>query len=302
MGTIPTLWVVVTLVFLGLHLAPGDPALMLLSESNATAAQIAERRTELGLDDALANQYLRYLWRLLHGDLGRSLFTGRSVTETILEQLPATLRLAGAAMVVATIGGLGLGLLAAAKRGTWVDIGVTGLATMGISAPVFWTGLLAMWLFALVLDWFPATGQGRLEYLVLPASVLGFSSAGAVARVTRGSLVDIMRRPYILVARSRGIPPPAILLRHVLKVALLPVITVIGLQFGFLIGGTVVTETIFARQGLGRLVVDAILRQDLPVVMGTVLLGVIGYLAVNLAADLLYGVLDPRVRTHLRER
>jgi len=285
-------------VFLALHLAPGDPAQMLLSESNATAAQIAERRTELGLDDALPSQYIRYLWRLLHGDLGRSLFTGRSVTATILEQLPATLRLAGAAMVVATAVGLGMGLLAAAKRGTWIDLVVTGLATIGISAPVFWTGLLAMWLFALVLDWFPATGQGGWEFLVLPASVLGFSSAGAVARVTRGSMVDIIQRPYILVARSRGLPPPAILLRHVFRVALLPVITVIGLQFGFLIGGTVVTETIFARQGLGRLVVDAILRKDLPVVMGTVLLGVIGYLAVNLVADLLSGALDPRVRTY----
>jgi len=197
-------------------------------------------------------------------------------------------------MVVATAVGLGMGLLAAAKRGTWIDLVVTGLATIGISAPVFWTGLLAMWLFALVLDWFPATGQGGWEFLVLPASVLGFSSAGAVARVTRGSMVDIMHRRYILVARSRGLPPPAILLRHVFRVALLPVITVIGLQFGF--------ETIFARQGLGRLVVDAILRKDLPVVMGTVLLGVIGYLAVNLVADLLSGALDPRVRTYNRGR
>jgi len=274
---------------------------VLLSESNATAAEIAERRAELGLDQSLLVQYGHYLWRLLRADLGDSLFTGRPVTVTILEQLPATLELAGAAMVVAVVGGLGMGILAAVNRGDWLDLLVTSLTTVGISTPIFWSGLLSIWLFALWLGWFPATGRGGMRYLVLPASVLGFSSAGAIARVTRASLVDIMNKPYILVARSRGIRPRPLLLRHALRVALLPAVTVIGLQFGFLIGGAVVTETVFARPGIGRLVVDAILRKDLPVVLGTVLVGVVGYVMVNLLTDWLYGALDPRVRDHLNQ-
>jgi peptide/nickel transport system permease protein/oligopeptide transport system permease protein len=300
LGTLLTLWAVVTLTFIALYLVPGDPAQVLLSESNASAAEIAERRDELGLNDSLAVQYGRYLWRLLQGDLGRSFFTGRPVTVTILEQLPATFALAFAAMVVAVIAGLGLGLLAAARPGSWLDIIVTGLATMGISTPVFWSGLVAIWLFSLVLGWFPATGQGGLEFLTLPASVLGFSAAGAVARLTRASVLDVIDKPYIHVARSKGLPPRPMLLRHTLRVALLPVITVIGLQFGFLLGGAVVTETIFARQGLGRLVVSAILRKDYPIVLGVVLVSVVGYVTVNLITDLLYGALDPRIRKRLR--
>jgi peptide/nickel transport system permease protein/oligopeptide transport system permease protein len=300
LGLLLTLWAVVTLTFIALYLVPGDPAQVLLSESNASAAEIAERRDELGLNDSLAVQYGRYLCRLLQGDLGRSFFTGRPVTATILEQLPATFTLALAAMVVAVTTGLGLGLLAAVRPGSWLDIVVTGLATMGISTPVFWSGLLAIWLFALVLGWLPATGQGGLEFLILPASVLGFSAAGAVARLTRASVLDVVDKPYIHVARSKGLPPRPLLLRHTLRVALLPIITVIGLQFGFLLGGTVVTETIFARQGLGRLVVSAILRKDYPIVLGVVLVGVVGYVTVNFVTDLLYGALDPRIRKRLR--
>ena len=302
MSLLPTLWAVVTLTFVALYLVPGDPAQVLLSKSNATPAEVAELREELGLDESVLVQYGRYLWRLLQGDLGNSFFTGRPVTVTVWEQLPATLELAVAAMIVAVAAGLGLGLAAAAGRGSLLDPLLTGLATIGISTPVFWSGLLAIWLFALVLGWLPATGQGGLTYLILPATVLGFSAAGAVARVTRASVVDIMRKPYILVARSRGIRPRPLLLRHTLRVALLPSITVIGLQFGFLIGGAVVTETIFARQGLGRLVVNAILRKDYPVVLGVVLVGVVGYVLVNLLTDWLYGMLDPRVRIHLQKR
>lgn len=300
LGLVLTLWAVVTLTFIALYLVPGDPAQVLLSDSNATAAEIAERREELGLNDSLAVQYSRYLWRLLHADLGRSFFTGRPVTVTLLEQIPATLTLALAAMVVAVIIGLGLGLLAAIKSGGWLDIAVTGLATMGISTPVYWSGLLAIWLFALVLDWLPATGQGGIRFLILPATVLGFSAAGAIARLTRATVADVIEKPYIHVARAKGIPPRPLLLRHTLRVALLPVITVIGLQFGFLLGGAVVTETIFARQGLGRLVVSAVLRKDYPIVLGVVLVGVVGYVTVNLVTDLLYGALDPRIRTRLR--
>jgi ABC-type dipeptide/oligopeptide/nickel transport system permease component len=300
LGLLLTLWAVVTLTFIALYLVPGDPARVLLSESNATAAEIAQRRDELGLNDSLLVQYGRYLWRLLHADLGRSFFTGRPVTATILEQLPATLTLALAAMLVAVTAGLGLGLIAAIRQGGWVDLAITGLATMGISTPVFWSGLLAIWLFALVLGWLPATGQGGIQFLILPATVLGFSAAGAIARLTRASVADVIDKPYIHVARAKGLAPRPLLLRHTLRVALLPVITVIGLQFGFLLGGAVVTETIFARPGLGRLVVSAILRKDYPIVLGVVLVGVVGYVTVNLVTDLLYGALDPRIRKRLR--
>lgn len=300
LGLLFTLWAVATLTFIALYLVPGDPAQVLLSESQATAAEIEARREELGLNDSLAVQYGRYLWRLLHADLGRSFFSGRPVTVTILEQLPATLSLALAAMAVAVVVGLGLGLVAAMTQGSWVDVAVTGLATIGISTPVFWSGLLAIWLFALVLGWLPATGQGGIEFLILPAGVLGFSAAGAIARLTRASVVDVIDKPFVHVARSKGLPPRPLLLRHTLRVALLPIITVIGLQFGFLLGGAVVTETIFARQGLGRLVVSAILRKDTPIVLGVVLVGVVGYVTVNLVTDLLYGALDPRIRKRLR--
>lgn len=299
-NAVPTLWAVVTLTFAALYLVPGDPAQVLLADSSASAAEIAQRRAELGLDESPLVQYGRYLWRLAQGDLGESLFTGRPVLTTILEQLPATLALAGASMAVSIIGGLGMGVLAAVKQGSWIDWVVTGLISLGVSTPIFWTGLLAIWFFALVLQWFPATGQGGLEFLILPSGVLGFSTAGAIARVTRSSLIDIMSRPFIQVARAHGIGPRALLFRHALRVALLPAVTVIGLQFGFLLGGAVVTETVFARQGLGRLVVDAILRKDLPVVQGMVLFGVIGYLAVNLMTDWVYGLLDPRVRDYIR--
>lgn len=296
LGLVPTLWAIATLTFGALYLVPGDPALVLLSESHATAAEIARRRAELGLDASLPEQYGRYLARIVQGDLGTSLFTGRPVTAEIRQQLPATLQLAVAASAVAVTLGLAMGLLAAVNRGHWPDAVITAAATVGIATPVFWSGLLAMWLFALVLGWLPATGQGGLEYLVLPAGVLGISSAGAIARVCRASLIEVMDRPYILAARARGIWPRSLLMRHALRVALLPTVTVIGVQFGFLMGGAVVTETVFARQGLGRLVVEAILRKDLPLVLGTVLVGATGYVLINLCTDILYGVLDPRVR------
>lgn len=296
LALIPTLWAVATLTFLALYLVPGDAAQMLLAESYATEEEIADRRAELGLDDGILIQYGRYLTRLLQGDLGRSFFSGRPVRLTIGEQLPSTLSLAGGALIIQVVVGLGLGVLSAAREGTWLDSVITSLASIGIAAPVFWSSLLAIWLFALVLDLLPATGQGGLEYLVLPASVLGLSSAGAVARVSRASVVEIGRQPYILVARSKGLKPPSVMLGHTLRVALLPALTVIGLQFGFLLGGAVVTETVFARQGLGRLLVEAILHKDMPVVLGVVLVGVVGYVLVNLITDILSTMLDPRLR------
>ena len=296
LGAIPVLWGVATLVFVLLRVLPGDPAAVMLSEAGGSAAAIARLRAELGLDDPLPVQYGRYLLNLLRGDLGTSLFTRRAVTTTIVEQLPATVELALAAMGVALAVGMALGVLAAARRGTWWDKLAMTLSLAGVSVPIFWSALLLMWLLSLRLGWLPATGAGGPAYLVLPALVLGLASAGAIARLVRASLLEVLAQDYVNTARAKGLSEAAILLRHALKNAMVPVVTMAGLQFGFMLGGTVVTETIFSRPGIGRLMVNAILWQDLPVVQGIALLAALSYTLVNLAVDLAYAALDPRIR------
>jgi ABC-type dipeptide/oligopeptide/nickel transport system permease component len=249
----------------------------------------------LGLDDPLLVQYARYLFNLLQGNLGTSLFTNRPVITTIVEQLPSTLELAVAAMIIAVGLGTGLGILAAVKKGTWLDTLATTVAVTGVSVPIFWSALMLIWLLGLKLNWLPATGQGGLAHLILPALVLGFASSGAIARLVRSSLVEVFDQDYVNTARAKGLRESRILMRHALKSAFIPVITIIGLQFGFLLGGTVVTETIFSRQGIGRLVVNAILWKDFPVVQGVVLLAALVYTVVNLAVDVAYAYLDPRI-------
>jgi peptide/nickel transport system permease protein/oligopeptide transport system permease protein len=296
LGAIPVLWGVATLVFIVLRLLPGDPAEVMLSEAGGSAAAIAELRAELGLDDPLLLQYGRYLLSLLRGDLGSSLFSRRPVASLIGEQLPSTLELALAALLVALLLGTGLGVLAAVKQGTWWDRLAMGLSIAGVSLPIFWTALLAILLFSLRLDWLPATGTGSPSHLVLPALVLGFASAGAIARLVRASLLEVFSQDYVNTARAKGLSEGLVLLRHALRNSLIPVITIAGLQFGFLMGGAVVTETIFARPGIGRLLVNAIQWKDLPLVQGIALLAAVAYTLVNLAVDLAYVVLDPRIR------
>ena len=295
LGIIPVLWGVATLVFIIMRMLPGDPAALMLSEAGGSAEAIAELRAELGLDAPLLVQYGRYLLNLVQGDLGTSLFTQRPVITTIAEQLPSTIELAIASMLVAVSLGTALGVLAAVKHGTWVDTAATSLSVTGVSVPVFWSALLLIWLFSLKLNWLPATGQGTAAHLALPALVLGFASAGAIARLVRTSLIEALSADYVGTARAKGLPEGTILVRHTLRNAFIPVVTVIGLQFGFLLGGTVVTETIFARQGIGRLLVDAILWKDFPVVQGVVLLAAMVYLVVNLGVDVVYVLLDPRI-------
>lgn len=295
LGIIPVLWGVATLVFVIMRLLPGDPAALMLSEAGGSAEAIAELRAELGLDAPLLVQYGRYLLNLVQGDLGTSLFTQRPVITTIAEQLPSTIELAIASMLVAVSLGTALGVLAAVKHGTWVDAAATSLSVTGVSVPVFWSALLLIWLFSLKLNWLPATGQGTVAHLALPALVLGFASAGAIARLVRTSLIEALSADYVGTARAKGLPEGTILVRHTLRNAFIPVVTVIGLQFGFLLGGTVVTETIFARQGIGRLLVDAILWKDFLVVQGVVLLAAMVYLVVNLGVDVVYVLLDPRI-------
>ncbi len=295
LASIPILLGVTTLVFFMLRLLPGDPVEVMLAESGGSAQAITQLRAELGLDDPLYVQYGRFLFSTLRGDLGRSLFTNRPVLQTIGEQLPSTIELAVAGTLLAIVMGVGLGILAAVNHNTWIDSLCMAVAVSGVSMPIFWSGLLLILLFSTTLHWLPATGQGGLRHLILPALVLGFASSGMVARLVRSGMLDVLNQDYIVTARAKGLGERTIVYRHALKNALIPVITVVGLQFGFLLGGAVVTETIFSRQGIGRLVVDAILWKDFPVVQGVVLLAAVIYTLVNLTVDVAYAVADPRI-------
>ncbi len=290
------LWVAATLAFFALQLTPGDPAQALLAAAGATPTQVAELRAQLGLDDPLAVQYARYLLELARGQLGRSWLRARPVGQMVLEQLPATVELAVAATAVGLFAGLALGLLAAIRQSTWLDTLATTLAVVGLATPTYWSGLMAMLLFSLELRWLPAGGEGSLAQLVLPALVLGLALSGSVARVVRARVTEVLRQPFVLAARARGLPARRVLLVHVLRASLGPTLTVAALQFGYLLGGAVLTESVFARRGLGRLAVEAILWRDLPVVRGVVLVSALAYVLVNLAADLLRVWLDPRLR------
>ncbi len=292
----PVLWAVLTLVFVLMRLLPGDPAMLMLSESGGSAEAIARMRAQLGLDDPLYVQYGRFLWNILRGDLGRSIFTGRPVTQTILEQLPSTIELALVAMLVAVLVGSVLGLAAALHHNSWLDNLCMSLAVVGVSIPIFWSGLLFILLFSATLHWLPSTGQGGVGRLLMPAVVLGFASSGSIARLVRSSVLEVLAKDYITTARAKGLRELLVVRRHALRNALIPVMTMIGLQFGFLLGGAVVTETVFSRQGIGRLVVDAILWKDFPLVQGTVLLAAVVYTLVNLLIDLSYALIDPRIR------
>jgi peptide/nickel transport system permease protein len=294
--SVPVLWGVATLVFLMMHLLPGDPAEIMLAQSGGSSQSIAQLRRQLGLDESLYVQYGRFLANALRGDLGRSIFTNRPVAQTILEQLPHTVQLALAAMLVAVVVGTALGIMAALNRGTWVDTMCVTLAVAGASMPIFWSALLLILVFSSALGWLPATGQGSLKHLILPAIVLGLASSGSIARLVRSAMLEVLSQEYITTARAKGLSERMVLWRHALKNTLIPVITVMGLQFGYLLGGTVVTETVFSRRGLGRLVVDAILWKDLPVLQGAVLLAAVIYTLVNLLIDVSYAFFDPRVR------
>jgi peptide/nickel transport system permease protein len=295
-AALAVLWGVATVVFVLLQVIPGDPAETMLAGSGASQVEITRIRQQLGLDDPLLIQYGRYLLNTLQGDLGRSLFSNRPVTLTIAEQLPATLQLAVAALLVAVFLGLSLGVLAALRADTWIDQAVMGIAVLGVSVPVFWSGLLLIWVFSVGLHWLPATGADGWRHLVMPALVLGLVGAGPIARLVRASLINALRADYITMARAKGLPNEVVVGRHALRNALIPVITLIGLQAGFLLGGTVVTEAVFARPGLGRLVVEAILSKDLPVVQGIVLFVAATYVVINLLVDLATLALDPRLR------
>jgi peptide/nickel transport system permease protein len=292
---LPTALLAASLVFALVHLIPGDPVEMMLGEG-ARRADVDSLRRDLGLDRPLGEQYLDYLGGLLRGDLGRSLHSQRPVAAELLARFPATLELTLASMALALLLALPHGILAALRRGGWVDHAARLLALLGVSVPGFWLGPMLILLFAIELDLLPVSGRGGLANLALPAVTLGAGLAGLLTRVVRAALADELGRPYLLAARARGLGRLATVGRHGLKNALVPVVTVLGLQFGALLTGAIITETIFSWPGLGRLLVESIRLRDYPLLQGAVLLIAITYLLVNLATDLVYAWLDPRIR------
>ncbi len=293
--SVPVLLGVATLVFSLIHMIPGDPAQAMLGET-ASEADVAALRSKLGLDRPLLEQYAAFLGGLARGDLGTSLRTGEPVAQQIWQRAPATVELAAAAMVFAIGVAIPLGVLAAVRRGTAVDFASMGLALTGISVPNFWLGPLLAIVFSVWLEWLPVSGRGTWGHLVLPAVSLGAGLAAILARMTRATLLEELREPYVQAARARGASASRAVLRHALRSGLIPIVTLIGLQFGTVLTGAVITETVFAWPGIGRLLIQSIGFRDYPVVQGCILLIAVTYMAVNLITDLAYGSLDPRIR------
>jgi ABC-type dipeptide/oligopeptide/nickel transport system permease component len=293
--TIPVLLGVATLVFSLIHLIPGDPAQAMLGEG-AAPEDVAQLRTRLGLDRPLLVQYGSFLQGLARGDLGVSLRNDQPVLQQILERMPATAELAFASMAIAILIALPLGIIAAVWRGTAIDYGAMTLSLVGISVPNFWLGPLLAIVFAVELGWLPVGGRGTLAHLVLPAVTLGAALAAILARMTRASLLEELREPYVLAARAKGVSRSRAVLHHALRNSLIPIVTILGLQFGVVLTGAVITETIFAWPGIGRLLIQSISFRDYPTVQGCVLLIAVTYVGVNLLTDLTYGFLDPRIR------
>lgn len=293
--TIPILLLIVIIVFLLIKLIPGDAVSAMQGQTKLSAAQMEAIREVLGLDLPLHVQLGRYLGGLLQGDLGRSLFGARPVRDLIAANLPATLVLTVAGMSVAMLIGIPLGILAAIKQNSIWDVGATTLGLAGVSVPAFWLGLMLIQLFAVNLGWLPITGQGGSS-LIMPAVALGLAEAAIITRMTRASLVEVLRADFVRTARAKGLIERVVIGRHALRNAFLPVLTMLGMQFGSLFGGAVIVENVFARQGLGTLVTQAVINRDFPVVQGCVLVAAVLYVLVNLLVDVLYVVVDPRIK------
>jgi ABC-type dipeptide/oligopeptide/nickel transport system permease component len=293
--TIPVLLGVATLVFALIHLVPGDPAQSMLGES-AAPEDVARLRQALGLDDPLLEQYKSFLVGIARGDLGRSFRYGTPVTREIGSRLWRTLQLAVAAMAVAIVLAIPLGIVAAVWRGTAIDHTAMTISLIGISMPNFWLGPLLAILFAVILGWLPVAGTGTLAHLVLPAVTLGAALAAILARMTRASVLEELRELYVIAARARGMSRSRAIVRHAFRNSLIPIVTIIGLQFGAVLTGTIITETIFAWPGVGRLLIQAINFRDYPLIQGCILFISFTYVMMNLLTDLSYGWLDPRIR------
>ncbi len=292
---IPVIWGVSTLVFLFLYLIPGDPIEIMLGET-AQAADKALLRHELGLDRPVHLRYLDFLGGLVRGDLGSSFYFKQKVLSTILERYPATLELALAAMVVAILIAVPLGIISAIKQYSLIDNTSMFLALVGVSMPNFWLGPLLILIFSLHLNLLPVSGREGLASLILPAITLGTALAAILSRMTRASMLEVIREEYITTARAKGLKEKVVILRHALRNALIPIITIIGLQSGALLSGAIITETIFSWPGIGRLLIQAIETRDYPLVQGCILVISFSYVLVNLLTDILYAYVDPRIR------
>jgi peptide/nickel transport system permease protein/oligopeptide transport system permease protein len=292
--SIPTLIGVMIVVFLLLYVAPGDPVQDMVGE-RADAETIARLRKELHLDEPLPKQFVLYAGGVLKGDLGNSYITQRPIIRDIRERFPKTLLLAGSAMLLASILGITIGVLSARHPGGWFDRLGLGLAYLGISFPVYWVGLILILIFAVTLRWLPPSGYGGIQYLILPALALGSRSIAFLARVTRSSMLEVLGSDFVRTARAKGLRERVVVARHALRNALIPIITVLGLDFGYYLTGSILTETIFSWPGIGRYVVNAIARRDLPAINGSVLFLSVVFVLVNLITDLAYAKADPRV-------
>ncbi|TMB80289.1 MAG: ABC transporter permease [Chloroflexi bacterium] len=302
--SIPVLILSSLLVFGILHLVPGDPvdammgaASFGISTPESQAKLVAQIREQLGLDDPLPIQYLHWLGNALRLDLGESFIRHQPVATLIAQRLPATLELAGAALVLSVVLGMSMGIIAALKRHTAIDAAVMIVSLAGVSIPSFAFAMLLILVFSVFLGMLPATGSGSFDRLILPAVVLGYEGTALIARLTRASLLEVLGREYITTARSKGLPRRIVVLRHALRNALIPVVTIVGLQVGRLLAGSIIVETVFARQGVGQLAIDAILQKDYPLVQGIILLTASAYVVANLLVDISYGFINPRIRT-----
>lgn len=296
---IPVMLGVTLVVFTLMYITPGDPAEIMLGDS-ATIEAVAELRHELGLDDPFLVRYARFVWNLLHGDLGICYATGQPVFDRLTQTFPNSFKLAGLAVVVSTVLGMLLGVISAAKQNSIFDNIAMALAMIGNAMPNFWQGLLLMLMFSLWLGWLPASGFSSFKYMILPAITIGTSSAAVIARMTRSSMLEVIRADYIATARAKGQSEFWVITRHALKNALIPVVTVIGMQFGRQLGGAVLTESIFSVPGVGKMMVEAIKARNFPVVQGGVLMIALSLSIVNLLIDILYAYIDPRIKSQYK--
>ncbi len=292
---IPALWLIVTLVFLLAHIVPGDPVQQMLGEG-ARAQDLQQLRHDLGLDVPISKQYGHYLAGVIRGDLGESFRFREPVTRVVLEHYPATLELAIVALLVCTAIGIPAGLLAAERRGTSIDRAVGVFTLFGLSVPNFALGPVLILVFSVSLGWLPVSGRGGPAHLILPAITLGAALAAILTRMVRTSVIEELSSDYVRTARAKGLSPSAVLFRHAFRNALIPILTILGLQFGTLLAGAIVTETIFSWPGVGRLAVQAIGARDYPLLQGCILVIAVSYVLVNLLTDFVYALVDPRVR------
>jgi len=297
LATLPLLLAVSVVVFSFIHMLPGDPAVLFLGEE-ATSDNLARFRAKLGFDRPLVVQYGDWLGHAVRGDLGRSIRTNQPVTQAIVERLPVTLRLIGMAMLISLCIALPLGIISAVKRNSGVDLASTFFALFGFSTPNFWLGLILIYVFALVLRWLPPSGFDGTRSLILPAITLGTALAALVTRQLRSGMLEVLRQDYVRTAQAKGLADRLVIGKHALKNALISVVTVIGLQIGALLGNTIITESLFALPGVGRLMIDSVFSRDFFVVQGVILFLAVGYVVANLVVDILYSYLDPRIRVH----